>query len=495
VKHLVITPTLAYLRFLAKKALKKHHPTIIGIAGSVGKSSTRNAIEAILKDHFRVKSVGNSETGIPLGILGMSPTDYTKIDWAKMLLKAPFNLDHLKHTEYLIAEMGIDEPDPPKNMEYLLTILKPDIAVDLNSSATHSEQFDKKVSLQYNPLLSGEGAPRSAGWERSIGRAEKLNAKERLNLVIQKIAEEDTKIITKSGCKVGIYNADDENLVDVISQRLNLYRGSTSDRGPTPTLLTFGTKNKNDISYGIYSVNLEGSYFQLFIEQNGKNEELKLKFKHFVVPEVYKEVFSAAILAALETGLTLEQIKKSLEKNFTLPKGRSSILKGINNTLLIDSTYNASKQSALAFLDLLDKLENETSKPTVFVFGDMRELGEESKIEHKEVAKRIIGTVDYLYLVGPQTMEYVLPIVQEQENKFKEIRWFDDSKRAGEHLKEHMPKDAIVLFKGSQNTIFLEEAIKMVLEDKGDHKKLCRQSTYWMKVKHNSLKSQTISTK
>ena len=121
-KRLLTSRALSYLRFFAKKALAKHQPTVIGVAGSVGKSSTRNAIEAILKDHFPTKSVGNSETGIPLGILGMKPENYTKLDWAKMLLKSPFNLNFLQGTKYLIAEMGIDEPDPPKNMGYLLTI-------------------------------------------------------------------------------------------------------------------------------------------------------------------------------------------------------------------------------------------------------------------------------------------------------------------------------------------------------------------------------------
>jgi hypothetical protein len=57
--------------------------------------------------------------------------------------------------------------------------------------------------------------------------------------------------------------------------------------------------------------------------------------------------------------------------------------------------------------------------------GDMRELGEESQYEHELVAQKIIGIVDYLYMVGPQTRQYVLPIIQEKENLFKEIRWFD----------------------------------------------------------------------
>lgn len=457
-KHmkLVSSSVLSYLRTLSRTALRLHKPEIIGIAGSVGKSSTRSAVEAILKEYYPTKNIGNSETGIPLGILGITPKGYSKIDWAIMLAKAPLGIQYLKGTKYLIVEMGIDEPDPPKNMDYLLTILKPDIAVSLNVSATHSMQFDKKVQKN----------------------GKELSDRERLDTVVQHIAKEDTKIITKSSCRVGIYNADNSYISEQIDS-FQLTHKKTK-------LLTFGSKNKNNISYGIYSVNLEGSYFQLFIQEGEKNTEVKLKFKNFIIPDVYREVFAAAILIGIETGLTYEQIIEALEKNYTLPNGRSSLFSGINDSILIDSTYNASKQSTIAFLDLIDNLENKTDRPTVFVFGDMRELGKESKIEHEEVAKRIIGSIDYLYLVGPQTMEYVLPIVQEHESKFKEIRWFDSATRVGEYLQSNMPKNALTLFKGSQNTIFLEEAVKQVLINKKDIKKLCRQSPFWLKTKNIS---------
>ncbi|MBQ9553518.1 hypothetical protein IJU97_00705 [bacterium] len=41
----------------------------------------------------------------------------------------------------------------------------------------------------------------------------------------------------------------------------------------------------------------------------------------------------------------------------------------------------------------------------------------------------------------------------------------------------------IVLLKGSQNTIFLEEATKLLLENKKDAQFLTRQSEWWLKKK------------
>ena len=78
VKKYLILFILSYLRFFTKKALKKNTPIIIGVAGSVGKSSFKNALYAILKDYDKTLALdGNSETGIPLSILGLDAKDYT----------------------------------------------------------------------------------------------------------------------------------------------------------------------------------------------------------------------------------------------------------------------------------------------------------------------------------------------------------------------------------------------------------------------------------
>jgi|GEM_PF-2273819 len=41
----------------------------------------------------------------------------------------------------------------------------------------------------------------------------------------------------------------------------------------------------------------------------------------------------------------------------------------------------------------------------------------------------------------------------------------------------------ILVFKGSQNTVFLEESIKQVLDDPADVSLLPRQNNWWMKKK------------
>ncbi len=202
------------------------------------------------------------------------------------------------------------------------------------------------------------------------------------------------------------------------------------------------------------------------------------------MPLEYREVFGAATLAAIELGLKPKQIETSLSKNFTLPKGRASLLKGIKDTIIIDSSYNASSSAVEAFLNLGYNLKLQTGKPFAFAFGDMRELGDEAKQEHTRIAKKITETVDNLYCTGPLTKKFVIDFLQKKElpqGTIKSFIWFENSKIMGEYLKNNLPASSIILFKGSQNEIFLEEAIKSILFKQEDQKKLCRQEKYWKK--------------
>lgn len=456
-RRFVIFSILSYFRFLARLSIKRHNPVIIGIAGSVGKSSTRNALLSILEDYFSAKAIGNSETGIPLGILGIVPDSYSIFSWLKMIAKAPLGLNYLKNSQYLVVEMGIDEPDPPKNMEFLLSIIQPTIAISLNVSVSGATPSH---AMQFEKLLKGK------------------NVLDKHEYLLEAIAEEDTKIIRKSSCKIGIYNID-----DLYIQKLLV---PFEKQHPETKLYTFGKSRENDISYQKHEISLHGTTFYLNIKQHGKNQKIELKFENMLLPKEYQEVFASSILAALQTNLTLPQINKSLTKNFISPKGRSSMFSGINNTVIIDSSYNASRASVVAFLDMVKQLKNETKREVVMLFGDMRELGTESEIEHKEVAKYMIGIVDYLYVVGPQTKEYVFSYF-EGSNKLKSLKWFETAHDAGLFLKSNLQENAIVLVKGSQNTIYLEEAIKYILLNKEDANKLCRQSPYWMGIKNKQL--------
>jgi UDP-N-acetylmuramoyl-tripeptide--D-alanyl-D-alanine ligase len=449
-KKLLSWPILWYLRFLARLSLSIHQPIVIGIAGSVGKSSTRNALYAMLKDHAPTKVIsGNSETGVPLGILGITAEDFSLTGWLLMVLRAPLGIFFTDKTQYLIIEMGIDDPYPPKNMSYLLTIVKPQYAIALNISPTHTQQFEKTLQEK---------------------AARHVPNKEKMHYLLQRIAEEDTKIITDSDCKIGIYNADDPYIKERIMDYLILHRKTT--------ILSFGKSAQNDISYAGYKVTLQGTQFSFLLKSELKQEKISLFLEGYVLPKEYQEVIAAGFLTAYQLGITISQMKSSFEKNFSLPKGRSTILTGIKKSVIIDSSYNASPSAVTAFLELMGTLREQTKRPSVFLFGDMRELGDEAEETHKAIAEKIPDAIQYVFLVGPLTKSYVLPELK-RSKKLKELRWFPDARAAGKYLRENLPVDSLVLIKGSQNTIFLEETVRMLLADPADAVLLCRQDKYW----------------
>ena len=62
------------LKILAKLILKKYHPKVIGISGSIGKTSTKEAVYAVLSSKYNVwRGVKNynNEIGLPLTIIGI----------------------------------------------------------------------------------------------------------------------------------------------------------------------------------------------------------------------------------------------------------------------------------------------------------------------------------------------------------------------------------------------------------------------------------------
>ena len=78
------------LRVLAMKTLRAYQPKIVGVTGSVGKTSTAYAISLALGSKRRVRSPEknyNNELGLPLAILGEHTQGKSFFGWLGVLLR------------------------------------------------------------------------------------------------------------------------------------------------------------------------------------------------------------------------------------------------------------------------------------------------------------------------------------------------------------------------------------------------------------------------
>lgn len=429
-------PVLLWLRFWARLALRIVNPVIIGITGSAGKTSARDMIGKIAKLKFKrvkISEKANSESGIPADILGLHFTDYSPIDWLRVCFLAPikaiiFYFLLSTHYDCYVVEMGVDEPIPPKNMDYLLTILKPQVGILLNVLPVHTAQFGRQLGIKNQ------------------------------NELIKAIAGEKGRLLLdNSNLKTGIINFE-------------LLESGLIQKTDKTNFITFGKSEKADVNIVDFNSSPMGT--TLVLQFNKINYEIKID--KYALPDYYGETLAAAFATGAALLINPLKIVGTLAEKFTLPAGRGQLLKGINNSIIIDSSYSSSRGPVIGSLELLKKIAE--NKIKIAILGDMRELGRQAKIEHETVAKKIMETTDKVILVGPLMKKYILPIL-EQNNFWG--KWFITAGEAAAYIKNNLPKNSVILIKGSQNTIFLEIVVETLLADKNDIQKLCRRGKFW----------------
>lgn len=442
-KHIFKSFILWYLRIAAKLQIWKMKPRIIGIGGSSGKSSLVKLIAEVLGEKYKVKhSEGkNSEIGLPLNILGLRITDNSFFDWLRILILAKWKLlTDWNHIDIYIAEMGIDGPKEPYNMSYLLKIVKPTIGVVTNVSVEHSVYFD--------PLVK---------------ETEEEKRKEK---ILDLIAKEETSLLTSlSPQETAIVNLDD-TYIDSAKEHICAKK---------LTISLANTKAE------LYVAKIKTTLERFQMEFIWKEKTYTLTIDQ-LLPDFYAYEFLFVFAVALLLDIPLSQAILSLEKHFSLPAGRFSIFQGIKQTTIIDSSYNnATLEPIIGILDVLKKTGG--TKRKIAIIGDMREQGSQSRRNHEILTEKISQTINISILIGPLLANYTAPILKRKKKKFYSYLTFSDAKKT--ILETIKPKD-IVLVKGSQNTLFLERVVEMLLDDKRNVKKLCRRGIFWDKLRERT---------
>jgi UDP-N-acetylmuramoyl-tripeptide--D-alanyl-D-alanine ligase len=155
------------------------------------------------------------------------------------------------------------------------------------------------------------------------------------------------------------------------------------------------------------------------------------------------------------------------------------ILRGINGSILLDDSYNASpaaSEEALGALSLIPK-----KGKRIALLGDMLELGRYSAEEHARVGKLAAERVDMLIAVGIRSRASRLAAI-EAGMKEENVLAFDTAIEAARAIKEHVRENDIVLVKGSQS-VRMERVVEELLRNPEDAKLLVRQDPEWKRKK------------
>jgi UDP-N-acetylmuramoyl-tripeptide--D-alanyl-D-alanine ligase len=417
------------LKILAKIVLNKYHPEVIGLTGSLGKTSAKEAVYAVLKNKFNVRQSPknyNNELGVPLTILGAVSPGSSILGWLKLFGKF-FNLIVKTDNNYpplLILEMGVDRPG---DMKYLTSIVQPHIGIVTAVKNSHLEFFEKVENIKKEKQALIDNLSKNG-------------------LAVLNYDNQYTRDMAKSS-KFKVLTYGLEEGADVLAQEINF----SVD------------KDSPEISGINFKVNYQGSIVPVSLP------------RVIGYPAVYAAL--AAIAVGIYYELNLVEIAGYL-KEFALPAGRLNLIPGVNNSLLIDDTYNSSPASTLAALEMLEKIDSQSGRKIV-ALGDMLELGPETESGHQEIGVKVATMkIDQLILVGEKAR-----IIGETAvaSGFKEnnISYFSDSLAAAQELVSKVAIHDVVLVKGSQGAR-MEKLVKTLMAQPEKAKDLLvRQGTGW----------------
>lgn len=191
----------------------------------------------------------------------------------------------------------------------------------------------------------------------------------------------------------------------------------------------------------------------------------------------------AAAAVANQLDLPFEAICFELSQ-IKAVKGRMNLLAGEAGARIIDDSYNASPETVIAALDTLKEFKGRK----IAILGSMNELGGQATVAHQQVGERAAKSVDLLVTVGALAEELMAPAAAHAGLKSNQIKVFRTPYEAGHYVKGILQKDDIILVKGSQDSVYTEEATRILLSSKLDaNQLLVRQSPVWKRRKKKSF--------
>lgn len=395
------------LRTLARWTLRKYQPGIVGITGTVGKTSTKEAILTVLRSIRKVRaSTGNfnNEFGLPLTILGSWEKTGGIFFWIKVIFSSLTRLViRGSYPEILVLEYGADKPG---DLKYLLEMARPQIGVV-------TAVGDIPVHVEF---YSGPDA----------------------------VAREKSRLVESlPAIGFSVLNFDDESVYEM--------REKTRAH-----VITFGFASGAEVRITNFENRIEGGEpvgLTFKLEYGGSFVPVRLDGA-FGRAQAYAAAAAAAV--GFSFGMNLVRISEALAY-YQVPQRRGRIIKGIKDTLIFDDSYNASPLSMHAAIDTMKDIK---ASRKIAVLGDMLEIGKYAIEAHENVGRLAEKVFDIIVTVGPRA-KFIADAAQKAGMARKNIFAFDFADEAKVPVQELMKKGDLILIKASR-AIGLDKVVEEI---------------------------------
>jgi len=354
--------TVTALQQIARFWRRQLDLRVIGITGSVGKSTTKEMVAEVLSQRYRtLKSPGNlnNEIGLPLSILKLSP-GYQRA----------------------VLEMGFYVPG---EIAFLCDIAQPHVGVVTNIGTVHAERAGSQENI-------------------FLGKSE----------LVQALPEDG----------VAVLNFDDPWVRKM-------------EEKTRAQIFFYGLSPEADLwADNVEGQGLEGIRFRLHYQRETLHVRVPLIGRH----SVHTALRAAAV--GLVEGLTWQEIFDGLNQGHT--QLRLVAVRSKTGALILDDTYNASPESMLAALNLLDELDGRK----IAVLGDMLELGQYERQGHEMVGLRAAQVADTLLTLGTRG-HLIAEAARRSGMRKTSVQEFEELDQIVNWLDENLTKHDSVLIKGS----------------------------------------------
>lgn len=412
------------LAFISGTVIRRYKPRIVMVTGSVGKTSTKDAVAAVLSSRFMVRKSEksfNSEFGVPFTIMGVKNPWGNPLAWGSIIknsLALLFLPNH--YPNMLVLEVGADKPG---DLSRILRIATPDsvVVTRLPEIPVHVEAYSSPEEVREEEFSPAYSLPAGAPLVVSVDDPYALDS------------------AVRTSARIISYGATDDAMISISE-------GGFYDEGGR----ILGMK--------------------AIVSMNGEKEHIVVKGS---VGTTQLLPAAAALAVASAYEIPLEDALKALE-NYRPPAGRGRLLSGKNGSIIIDDSYNASPaavEEALVTLKAFPRAQRR-----IAVLGDMLELGRYSSMEHERIGALAMESADVIVAVGIRARAFA------SAHGSANTMLFDNSISAALALPNLIKEGDVILVKGSQS-VRTERIVEALLANPSDSSLLVRQESEWKRKK------------